>query len=291
MYNYAMKNILVVFNDISGRKKAVSNLRLIYKSFKKSNVNFKFIFAKVLPLIKDISKYDSIVVVGGDGTINSVLSYLVNSDKTLGIIPMGTANLLSANLGIPQKISEALKIILQGKTKKIDCALANDRYFILRLGFGYDADILKDTSQTFKQNAGYFAYFIQGAIKAFIRQKASYKVKLDDEKIFVSAGSIIIANAANMFKNIFTVAPDGTVDDGKLDVVIRRSGNFFEFAIAFLGVIFNQQKQVPKIICRKASRIVIKTKNKKFHIDGELIKFKDELEIQVVPKSVNVFIP
>lgn len=286
-----MENVLVIFNDTSGKKKASSYKKLIYKALIKRGLKFKFVFVSVLPFLKNIDYYDTFIVIGGDGTINSALAYLVNTDKTLGIIPSGTANLLAANLSIPGKASKALRIILNGKSTLIDCAKANNKYFILRLGFGYDAELLKDTQQIFKNKIGYLAYILEGIIKVFTSRNKSYKIKLDDEKLFVSAGSIIIANAGNMFKNIFTIAPNGTLNDGKLDIFIRRTKNITDFIEVFLKIIFKNYKPNPKVIYTQASNITIKTKNKHFHIDGEHLTCKNDLNIQVVPKSVKVFIP
>lgn len=286
-----MKHILVVFNNKSGKKKAISHIRFIYKKFKKAKLDFKFVFIDVLPYLKNTDKYDTIIVVGGDGTINGVLPYMVNTDKTLGIIPTGTANLLAANLSIPFNASKALGIILKSKNKIIDSGKVGDKYFVLRLGFGYDADILKDTSQGFKQKVGYFAYFLQGIVKIFTLKNAAYKIKLDDEKLFINAETIIIANAGNMFRNIFTIAPNGTLDDGKLDVYIRKTTNIFDFIEVFLQIILKNHKQSPKVIYAQASNILIKTDNKHLHIDGEHHISKDDLNIQVIPKSIKVFVP
>lgn len=286
-----MKNILVVFNDKSGKKNASACKKLIYKKLIQENLTFKFVNVNVLPFLKDIEKYDTIIVVGGDGTINAVLPYLVNTNKSLGLIPTGTANLLAANLLIPNNASKALKIIMKANNRTIDAASAGDKYFILRLGFGYDADILSDTSQEFKNKVGYWAYFIKGAFKIFTLKNASYKIKLNDEKLFVSAGTIIIANAGNMFKNVFSIAPNGTLDDGELDVFIRRTNNVIESIEVFLRVIFKNFRPSSKIIYAKASNIIIKSKNKNFHIDGESHTLRDNLSIQVIPKSVKVFVP
>lgn len=286
-----MNHILIVLNNKSGTKKAKSYLKLIYKAFKKTKIKYKFVWVSVLPSLKNIQKYDTVIVVGGDGTVNAVLPLIVNTDKVLGIIPAGTANLLAANLQIPFKASKALRVILNRKTSRIDAALAGERYFVLRLGFGYDADIIKDAPQVIKSKVGYFAYLWEGFIKIFTLKNKSYKVKLDDEKLFVSAGTIIIANAGNMFKNIFTIAPKGTLDDGKLDVFIRRTSNVFASIEVFLRIIFKNFQPDSKVIYAQAKKITVKTDNTDFHIDGEQCKNNGELNIEVLPKALKVFVP
>lgn len=286
-----MKKFLVVFNKKSGRKKASSNISLIYKKLKRANLNFKFVTLSVLPFVKNIEQYDTIVAVGGDGTINKILPYLVNTDKKLGIIPLGTANLLAANLNLPENLTKAIDVILNSRTIKIDCAKVNNRYFILRIGFGYDAEILSSTKQEVKNILGYLAYFFKGIVKIFSLKNQGYKIKLDNEIFFTTASTVIIANSGNMFKNIFTVTPEGTLNDGKLDVFIRKTRNLPEFIEIFLRIIFKCHKTDSKTIYAKASKIRIKPRSKFFHIDGEINTTKDEISIEVVPKSINVLVP
>lgn len=287
-----MKSILVVFNNNSGRRKTSSCIRFIYNKFREENINFKFIYIDVLPLLKDLNKYETIIVVGGDGSVNSVLPYVVNTDKILGIIPLGTANLLAANLSIPKDFSKAIDIILNSKCKTIDAAKAGDKYFVLRLGFGYDADILKGASGWLKCKIGYLAYILQGIFKAFTLKNSDYEVKLDDKNLSVNAGTIIVANAGNMFKNLFTIAPKGALNDGKLDIFfIKHVRNVFDVLAVFIRVVFNIHRQDAQVIYAQASNICVKTNNKHLHIDGEYLNGRNNLNIQIIPQAIKVFAP
>ena len=143
-----MKKILVVFNSRSGRQKAFSYKRIIFKRFKEEGIAFKFIYISMLPLIKDIEKYDTIVAVGGDGTVLGVLPYIVNSSRKLGIIPCGTANLFAEGLLIPSNINKALDIILSELTGQVcdDFVIVRQPDPEIRIGqyfdyyaFGFDA--------------------------------------------------------------------------------------------------------------------------------------------------------
>lgn len=298
-----MKSILVVLNNNSGRKKASSDIRLIYRKLTNAQLKFKFVFISVLPFFKNLDKYDTIIVVGGDGSINSILPYVVNTDKRLGIIPSGTANLLAANLSIPSNTSRALDVILNSKSTFIDggrcsgpclsssTSMKGDKYFVLRLGFGYDADILK-TPQWLKKKVGYLAYLLQGFIKAFSLKNSDYTVELDNKKISVNAATVIVANAGNMFKNLFTIAPKGALDDGKLDVFfIRHTKNILDFILVFLQIIFNNHIHSSKVVYAQASNISVETYNKYLHVDGESYTNRDNLNIQVIPKAIKVFVP
>ena len=107
-----MNRVLVVSNYKAGRKKAVLNKKTLRKFLYKYSEYFNIVVIFYLENI-NTSEYDTIIAMGGDGTINKVLPLVVNTEKTLGIIPCGTANLLAAKLGIPTNIKKALdKVVI-----------------------------------------------------------------------------------------------------------------------------------------------------------------------------------
>lgn len=285
-----MKNILVVFNSNSGRKKASRYRQIIFKRLKERNINFKFVYIDVLPMLKNISEYDTIIAIGGDGTVLSVLPYVVNTEKKLGIIPCGTANLFAEGLSIPKKIDKALDVILSKKTSQIDIGKAGNQYFSLRVGFGYDADIINNTKSKLKNKIGYLAYLLQGIVSAFKLSKKTYTVKIDNKEFVVNANSIIISNAGNMFKNLFTIAPKGALNDGKLDVFILCAKNIKDFIEVFFQIIFNRHKQNSRVIYAQASDISIQSSGN-LHIDGEKRRLNDILNIKVLPEAIKVLVP
>lgn len=283
-----MKSFLVIFNNKSGKKEAYSYKKQIYKKLSVAGIKFKFVFIDVLPFLGSLEKYDSIIVVGGDGSICSVLPYLIGTEKKLGIVPIGTANLLAAKLGISLSVDKALDVILEGKTKKIDVGKINDKPFILRLGFGYDADIINKTPQWLKRKLGYLAYFIFG-IKSLCSLKTKrYRLKTDN-KLFITASCIIIANSSNMFRNLFSVSDNSFLDDGMFDLFVVRSDNPFIFIYEFFKILLNIKVCTKNILYKKVSQINIKTKENSIHIDGERYEKGDNLKIVIIPHSIDVY--
>ena len=94
-----VNNVLIVANFSAGRKQAIKYKKRIQKFLLVRQIYFRFINIDQLQEV-DMDLFDTILVVGGDGTVNKVLPYLVNTNTTLGIIPCGTANLLASKLGI-----------------------------------------------------------------------------------------------------------------------------------------------------------------------------------------------
>lgn len=283
-----MKNVLVINNPNAGRKKAVKYKKLVIKFLLRKNCFFKTIEIDKLTST-DFENFDTILTIGGDGTVNKVIPYIVNTEKVLGIIPCGTANLLASKLNISTNPKKALEIINKSNIKDIDVLKVQDKYSILRLGFGYDSDIICKTSQSLKNKFGYFAYFLAGILFALRLKQKSYTIFFNDKKLSILATSIIVANAGNMYRNLVSISNNCNLQDGKFEVFILKVKNPITFFIEFLGIIFNYKNSNSKAMYFQTNELLIKNEFSTGHIDGEKQKFKDDIKINIVPKSVKVF--
>lgn len=282
-----MKNVLVVTNFNAGRKTAVKYKKKVLDFLIKRVDTFKFIGIDELENT-DISQIDTIIAMGGDGTVHKILPYLINTNKILGIIPCGTANLLAARLGISSNINKALKIIEQNNIKKIDCININEIPCILRCGFGYDADIICKTPQSLKNKFGYFAYFIAGIIFALRLKQRDYEIQINNEKIQTQASCIIILNAANMYQNIVSVGKNSTPSDGLIDIFIMNVKNPISFFFEFIKIILNIKINTKKIKYLQSENIEIKNNWIAAHIDGEKKNLQDNINIKIIKNSVHI---
>lgn len=283
-----MENVLLINNPNSGRRQALKHKKAVVKFLLEKRLKFKSI------AIDEIEKtpfdnFDTIIVIGGDGTVNKVLPHVLNKDKTIGIIPSGTANLLAAKLKIPTNVKKALKIIENGRISNIDILKINDKYSALRLGLGYDSDIICKTPQSLKNKFGYFAYFLSGILFALRLKQKHYTIFYDNKKLSIVATCIIAANAGNMFRNIFSISQKCELDDGLLDIFILKVKNPIMFFAEFLQIIFDKKSTNSKAMYFQTSNFKIKNDITTGHIDGEKQKFKGDIEINIPPKSVKIF--
>lgn len=283
-----MKNVLVICNYKAGRKTAVLNKKKLKKFLFKNAEKFK-----ILDICSDreidVTDYDTIIAMGGDGTINQVVPYLINTNKTLGIIPCGTANLLAAKLGIPTNLKKALKILKQGKTKKIDAIDINGKPCVLRLGLGYDADIICKTPQSLKNKFGYFSYFLAGILFALRLKPHEYKISVNNKSIDVTATCIIVANAANMYQNIVSVGNKSKLNDGLMEVFVLKARNPITYFIEFLKILFNHKKNNPFALYFKTDNLKISNHYSLGHIDGEKLKFRDDIHLEILHNALNIY--
>ena len=283
-----MKNVLVINNPNAGRKKAAKYKKLLIQFLLRKNCSFKTIEISKLTST-DFEEFDTVFAIGGDGTVNKVIPYIVNTDKVLGIIPCGTANLLAAKLNIPTNPKKALEIINHSVIKNVDVLKVQDKYSVLRLGLGYDSDIICKTPQSLKNKFGYFAYFLAGILFALRLKQKSYTIFFNDKKLSILATCIIVANAGNMYRNLVSISNNCNLQDGKFEVFILRVKNPITFFIEFLGIIFNYKNSNSKAMYFQTNELLIKNEFSTGHIDGEKQKFKDDIKINIVPKSVKVF--
>lgn len=283
-----MNCILIVTNFNAGRKKAVKFKKKVIDFVLKYTKDFKFVDIDEFKEI-DIAPYDTIFAMGGDGTVNKVLPYLVNTDKVLGIIPCGTANLLAAKLGLSMNLNKTLKIIENSNVKSIDVLNINNNLCALRCGFGYDSDIICKTPQSLKNKFGYFAYFIAGILFGFRLKKREYKLSLDEKEHNISASCLIIANTANMFKNIVSVANDSRLDDGIFEIFALNTSNPVIFFLEFLCIFLNIRKSSTRAKYFKAHSMTFENTGITCHIDGEKKLLKEYINISSINNSLKVF--
>lgn len=283
-----MKNVLVINNPNAGRKKAAKYKKLVIQFLLRKNCSFKTIEIDKLTST-DFEDFDTVFAIGGDGTVNKVIPYIVNTDKVLGIIPCGTANLLAAKLNIPTNPKKALEIINHSVIKNVDVLKVQDKYSVLRFGLGYDSDIICKTPQSLKNKFGYFAYFLAGILFALRLKQKSYTIFFNDKKLSILATCIIVANAGNMYRNLVSISNNCNLQDGKFEVFILKVKNPITFFIEFLGIIFNYKNSNSKAMYFQTNELLIKKEFLTGHIDGEKQKFKDDIKINIVPKSVKVF--
>lgn len=283
-----MKNVLVINNPNAGRKKAAIYKKLVIQFLLRKNCHFKTIEISKLTST-DFEGFDTIITIGGDGTVNKVIPHIINTDKVLGIIPCGTANLLAAKLNIPFNPKKALEIINRSDIKDIDVLKVQEQYSILRTGFGYDSDIICKTPQSLKNKFGYFAYFLAGILFALRLKQKSYTLFFNDKKLSILATCIIIANAGNMYRNLVSISNNCNLQDGKFDVFILKVKNPITFFLEFLGIIFNYKNSNSKAMYFQAEELLIKNDFSTGHIDGEKQKFRDDIKINIIPKSVKIF--
>jgi YegS/Rv2252/BmrU family lipid kinase len=172
------------------------------------------------------SGVDVVVAVGGDGAVLQVVNALSETKVALGIIPMGTGNLLAGNLRIPHRLDRAVDVIVNGKHRRIDLGRVHvggkDHDFAVACGVGFDARVMQATGPVAKQRLGKLAYVAQTIGQARHVRDVKHDITLDGAHSTAKAAQVFIANfgkIGSLIKPRQEIQPD----DGLLDVIIIRA--------------------------------------------------------------------
>jgi len=174
------------------------------------------------------SDVDIVVAVGGDGAVLQVIQALAETQVALGIIPMGTGNLLAGNLKIPRKQERAVDVILDVGRRRIDLGRVTvggkKRVFAVACGVGFDAEVMKGTTKQHKLRWGKLAYLASAFSRRDRVKNVTHEITLDGERSTMDATQLFVANFGGMGMALeprLRIRPD----DGVFDVVaIRASG-------------------------------------------------------------------
>jgi diacylglycerol kinase (ATP) len=217
------RNLLYLINPISGTHSKNAVTELIRQRTDAAGLSYSIYptvesgdYSYLEPIIKEYG-FTDILIAGGDGTINSVVSSLRKFDLPFGIIPCGSGNGLAFSAGIPKKAEKALDIIFKGRSRQTDAFMINDRFACMLCGLGFDAQVAHDFAND--PNRGLTTY-IKKTVSNFISAKAyPFVLKTGGREISTEAFFISVANS-NQFGNHFTIAPKASLSDGLLDIVV-----------------------------------------------------------------------
>jgi len=167
---------------------------------------------------------DVVAAYGGDGSVMEVAHGLMGTDVPLAILPGGTANLMSVELGIPRKLEDAALVACSDASiiKEVDMGSAGEHIFMLRVGIGFPAEKVILADRDLKDKYGLAAYTI-AALKALKTSKeVLYIINLDGEQIKVKGVGCRVDNSSNIGVPGVSLNPNTDVSDGYFDVLVWR---------------------------------------------------------------------
>ena len=162
-----------------------------------------------------------VVAAGGDGTVNEIVNGL-HGDATLGILPLGTANVLARELGLPLRLKAACKRILSGTESKVDLGVATDysgteRRFTCMAGVSFDAHVVNEVSPRLKRYLRRAAFPL-AALKVYFEGNLPTLHVIHGEEIY-AAQFVIIANG-RYYGGDFKTAEAASLTTGRLEVIL-----------------------------------------------------------------------
>ena len=289
------RNIIFFINPISGTKNKKKLEEGIIERCTREGVAFQILFTSAegdYNFLSSKVREDNItdvVICGGDGSLRSIISALLGTNVSIGIIPSGSGNGLSRSAGIPQSLKGAMDVIFKGIARPVDGIIINQQFSCHLSGLGFDAQVAHDFAR--KKKRGLKTYIAQFAKNFFAIKSYYFEVETEGKKFKEEAICICISNS-NQFGNNFKIAPKASISDGLMDVIIFRKTAKTRTVISLTRQIFSgkisrlgeKNIEKKKVLYFQTKELKIHNPQKApFHIDGDPAETEKEFSIEVLP--------
>ncbi len=234
-----------------------------------------------------------VLAAGGDGTVSEVAEALVGTSVPLGIIPVGTANVFARELGLPLTLDEACGLFAgDHATTTVDAMKVGEQYFVLQIGVGLDALMIRDTERSAKRRFGRAAYLWTAATQLVGFQPQRFTIMADDVRIRPRASQVLIANGGVLGVPPLTWGPHIQPNDGKIDVCVVSARTLLDYLGLIWHTLLGQQRRDRNVRYLAATRPIVVSADQPLPVqaDGEIIG-ETPLRIEVVPRALRVIAP
>lgn len=267
--------MLIVFNPTAGRRRA-HRLWRVLDVMSANGVRLELAetthAGHAIELARDAAAAGArlVVAAGGDGTIAEVANGLNGSGCRLGVIPLGTANVLAHELGLPFEPRAVAAALAFGRTRDvwpgIATGAAGSRVFVQMLGAGFDAHVVQHLSLLLKRAIGRNAYVVQAAREVVRYRFRPIHVTVDGRE--TEAGTVIVSKG-HYYGGCYVLAPGATpTEPGFTVALFDRSGPFS--ALAFGAALpLDLIPRMPGLRLLRASEIVIRGEQVPKQTDGD----------------------
>lgn len=291
------KRVLVLLNPDSGFISKDIAISLILRKLRRYFSSVSLVYTKSPDHAKEITRqgldrFDLFIAFGGDGTINSVATSLLHTNKTLGILPGGSGNGLARNLNIPVSWRKALDTLIHGQDVFIDAGKINDIYFFNVAGIGLDGLISKKFNLESKARGilPYFYFAFKGVLEmpTFRVRISTAKSEFEDE--------IVILALANFreYGGSVVIAPYASPYDHLLDLCILNKFKLIKSSLNIQRLFTGKIDKFPFYKSFKFDKVHIRSLQGPipFHFDGEYGGNElAEYNVNVIPEALKVRIP
>ena len=294
------KKLLLIVNPCSGRAKMRTELLNVVEIL--SNAGYSVTVyptkdradatIKVATLSQD--EYEMIVVCGGDGTLNEVITGLMQTKIRckLGYIPSGTLNEWSSGLGISRNIANAAKDAVFGRSTRLDIGKFNDKYFCYTASFGAFTAASYSASQDIKNVLGQAAYLFEGIKSLGSIKPIHLKIKADDREIEGDFLFGAISNSMSLGGVVKFDEAEVKLNDGLFEVLlIRNPDNILKYQTLIDGIIKKDLHREGMEFFHTNKITISGGEDISWTLDGEYAAGTQTLEIQNIHNAINLILP
>ena len=246
---------------------------------------------------------DTIVAVGGDGTVNEVLNSIVGTEVALGIIPTGTANDLASLCHIPKDLPQACEVIFERHLHCADVICVNGWYYVTAGGLGLPCEVVSIANtikrqgtigKLLRQILGSKVYILAVLCALFkkARRRTLLNIRCNGSSLVVDSLSLMVNNQPFLGKN-FLMSPAAINDDGMFDIcLIENFKRRMQILSILIKVITGRHIYSPSVKTWRAKELIVNAEEPLSFIgDGEIIQQGTQFSIQIIPRALRLLTP
>jgi diacylglycerol kinase (ATP) len=287
---------LAIINPATGSMPLRRIRQLLQNQARKSGIDLEYMETDHAGHATEIVKarhteFDSVIAIGGDGTVSEVAAGAIGTDLVIGIVPTGSTNMVAKELGIPRLLSQAVRVALTSSNMiTMDVAKTNDQTFIHMAGAGFDAAIMRETPRALKRIFRWLAYIGPG-IGQLRRDPFRVHLTIDGEPFQYTARMVLLAIGGSIVHPRFRVGDGIDRTDGVLDVVVFTPPGFLQMATTFAWMALRKpERSVWHHHHRCVAADLISDESVPFELDGS---YRGELplHVEMLTRGVLIRVP
>jgi YegS/Rv2252/BmrU family lipid kinase len=299
----SFRKVHIIVNPASGQDRPV--LKLLNSAFQPSGIEWRVLVttgpgdARRFVAEALAENVEVVAVYGGDGTIMEVARGLIGSGIPLAIFPGGTANVMSVELGIPNDLAQACALVCggQGVMRTIDVGQVGDHIFLTRLSLGLEAQIVENTAREDKDRSGWLAYMLTALRELSNPPLAHYYLTLDGQAVESEGLVCLVANSGILTPNsgiagqpTLSIAPNVSIHDGMLDVIVVRGSDLGALLAVAASVVAGNENAEPLQHWQAREVTVDADPPQTIQCDGEMIG-PTPIQVRVLPQALTILVP
>lgn len=232
--------------------------------------------------------WDALVAIGGDGTVNEVLNGMPDPNRPLGMLPLGTANVLAIELGLPKKIAEAADVLAAGHTRSLAIGRCNGRRFLLFAGVGVDGAVVQRLHQVRTGTLGKRKWAGPILHTLWHWPQFALRATMPDGEVLDGLSSVLVTRVRD-YGGVVKLPPEVACDSGLLHVLCFRQRS--RLAWLWLGMrgLCRQLRAGGKLQLRSVASVRVDG-DAPYQLDGDF-GGSNPVAIDLLPQPARIIVP
>ncbi len=237
------------------------------------------------------NNYDRLILAGGDGTVSFAINELIKNNYefsesfSIGYVPVGTANILKFELNISKKVNSIVKTLISNNTKEVNLIKANDKYFLLMAGIGWDAQVVESITSPIKKIFGKAIFVFKGLEKFLFMKKDRFNVFVDGEKI--NSNWVLCCNSMYYAGN-YQINKTNIFERKFITFIVKDLTRSRLIYLLYIMLRYKDLSRAKGVVCKISKNILIESLSKDIpiQIDGDF--FGQFNKISISRSDINI---